>query len=373
MNHQPSAIDMAESAPAPRAPGPVIPRELVFSLLVLLFFGGLITAIVCFYYSSMASSLVRKGSRLRSEGKSDEALAAYRQSLYFNGKNSMAFTLLGEEYLRRGDMARAFFYLQKGAACRPVSGMGLYYLGAFEASRGNYRALDRILGEVPDLSPQDRAYGDLLRLYCAVMVPGESSCVMAPEEWKSLLNKLIAGADSPFMRTHLGLIAIYGGSPEKAERIFKSLVAENPDRPCFQTYLAMAFMASGKTPQALTMLNGALQQDKENYLALCYLGSLYCGEKLYDEAYSSLSRAIAIGKDRAPGYFFMGELFYRRGETAKARTYLEKSVLYQPNLGPAYSRLHETYKKLKISDRADASYKNAAIYRGPLTIPAPSY
>lgn len=121
----------------------------------------------------------------------------------------------------------------------------------------------------------------------------------------------------------------------RAMKLFKEVLAEQPNNVGVLVFLAEMYMNSGDLDSALKSVDSALSVTPSNSFALRVKGDLLIKQSKYKEAEEVLNKAIASStpksSDHALAYFGLTKLYLKQGEKAKAKASLEKALEDDPN------------------------------------------
>lgn len=120
-----------------------------------------------------------------------------------------------------------------------------------------------------------------------------------------------------------------------AIKLFKEVLAEQPNNVGVLVFLAEMYMNSGDLDSALKSVDSALSLTPSNAFALRVKGDLLIKQSKYKEAEEVFNKVIASStpksSDHALAYFGLTKLYLKQGEKAKAKASLEKALEDDPN------------------------------------------
>ncbi|MEX0808557.1 MAG: tetratricopeptide repeat protein [Dongiaceae bacterium] len=256
------------------------------------------TADVAATNASRADTLVREAVALRQAGRTDEAIARYRESLALRPDHPPTLFRLGNALGGQGDRAGAEATYRRALALDP----------AYAAASVNLAALLETGGQI------DQAI--------LVLFDAERHAPTLAE----VPNNLAA---------YLGR----KGRHREAEAAFRRLVAIRPGDPAAHTGLAGNLQNQGRNEEAIPVFFAslALKPDDPEMLGNVALALLAVGR--FDEADAACGRALAIDPANADATSNLGFVYRERGEIDRAIAIWRGLLAREPDHAGARSSL----------------------------------
>lgn len=123
----------------------------------------------------------------------------------------------------------------------------------------------------------------------------------------------------------LGSDAWRGGRFEEAERLFRQLVGEYPDRPEGYNKLGVSWAERGELDQAEDWFRRALKADSRHAPALTNLGNVLLERGNIDDAMTYYGLALQQDPNYAPAHRNLGIALKRQGHLAEAIRHMRRS------------------------------------------------
>lgn len=255
-----------------------------------------------------------KGALLRTEGKLDEALAAYDQVIKL--QPSHRFAHLDRAYveisLGKYDAARAD--LDAARQATPNNPLVLYTQALLDFTQGKYVAAQESLQKV-------------LRV--------------APEHLPTIL---LAGA------TELNL-----GATQQAEQHLRKYLDGDPNNVFARKLLAQALLKSSQPSNAVAALAPALREATQDPQLLALAGQSYMQTRDFKNATTYLEKASALAPKAAAVHTSLGLSHLGKGEREKGLSELELAAELDPNSPNAAMALVQAQMSVKNYDKALAA------------------
>lgn len=122
---------------------------------------------------------------------------------------------------------------------------------------------------------------------------------------------LAAVADTAISKLKLGLASLYfdQGSYAEAEKIYKELMADSPERQIAMQGLVLLYQYQGDEEQALKILNQALAENRNSTVACNMLASIYVQQGEREKALDMLLKSLAEDINQAEAYEYIDNFF----------------------------------------------------------------
>ncbi len=120
-----------------------------------------------------------------------------------------------------------------------------------------------------------------------------------------------------------------GGNLEKAEKLYREVLKEEPYNAQATHLLGLLAMQTGKLEIAKYLIETAIKLDPNDPVFYVNLGVVYYLKKEFKKAKELFEKAIDMDPDYAEAYANMGKLLAEEGNFSKSREFLLKAI----NLG----------------------------------------
>jgi putative PEP-CTERM system TPR-repeat lipoprotein len=255
-----------------------------------------------------------RGTMLRTQGKTDEAMAAFDQTLALNPNHRTAHIEKAYVHITRGKFPEAKAEIDAAEKNAPGNLLVTYTRALYEFSQGKYQAaqdaLQRVLKAAPDHMP----------------------------------SILLAGA------SELNLGAI-----EQADLHLHRYLNNNPNDVYARKLLAQVQLKSAHPADAVNTLAPALKSAADDPQLLALAGESYMQVHDFDKASAYLEKATALAPKAAGLRTSLGLSKLAQGDKAGGLSELEMATTLDPKSGHATMALVQTEMSLKHYDKALAA------------------
>lgn len=305
-----------------------------------------------------AEAWMFKGSLLRGQGKSEDALAAFSQTLALTpahrsahvekaqinigmrkfdaakteldaarkttGANPLVTYTQALLDFEQGNHTAARESLQKVLRVAPNHMPSILLAGAVELKLGALEQSEQYLRKYLEAVPQNLYARKLLaQALLQHAQPSQATAVLAP----ALKN----AANDPQLLALAGESSLKSRDFSQATAYFEKASALAPDMAGLHTSLGLSRLAQGDHAKAVSELEKGVALDTKSSNAGAALVRTQLGLKNYDAA---LSAALALEKqhpDSAPVRELLGVVHLAKGDRAKARASFEKAIAIAPD------------------------------------------
>ncbi len=262
------------------------------------------------------------GVALQSEGRLDEAIAEYRQSLKFGGDFSDTYYNIGNALRDQGKLDEAIVCYRQVLKIYPYD-IDIYNnLGIIFQSQGRLEeaagCFSKILQIKPDnakahynlgmiLQWQDKPEEAIDHFYQALKAnPNDANSYFklgVIVQSQGRLDEAIGHYSKaihirpifPEAHNNLAMLLAQQGKLDEAIQHYRQVLVDKPDDASAHNNLATAFMASsGRLDEAVSQLHEALRLDPNNIGAHCNLSIALSEQGKFAEAAASLERAAQL-------------------------------------------------------------------------------
>ena len=122
---------------------------------------------------------------------------------------------------------------------------------------------------------------------------------------------------------------------------------------------ALALHQQGRLQDAERLYQSILRQQPAHTDALHYLGLCYAQQGKLDQGIASVSKSLAINEDDAIVWNNRGNMLFNLGDDVAARADFSRAIALQPNYPEAHSNLGNVLQRQKQFTEAIAAYRQA--------------
>jgi len=329
-----------------------------------------------------ADVYMARGTLLRTQGKADEALAAFDQVLALDPQHRTAHIEKAYVEITRGKYPAAKAEIDAADKNSPGNLLVTYTRALYEFSQGKYaaaqEALQRVLKAAPDHMPSvllagasemnlgstQQAEQHLRRyletypndVYARKLLaqtllksaqPADAAATLAPTlENAGNDPQLLALAGESYMQ-----VRDFG----KASSYLEKAATLAPKAASVRTSLGLSKLAQGDQAGGLSELQLATTLDPKSTQAAMALIQTEVGLKHFDKAIAAAKTLQQQQPDNPQVYNMLGAVYMLTGDKAEARAAFEKAVALQPTFFPAITNL----SRLDLQDnKPDAAKRN---------------
>jgi tetratricopeptide (TPR) repeat protein len=160
-----------------------------------------------------------------------------------------------------------------------------------------------------------------------------------------------------------GLALHQAGRLVEAEKIYRKILAAQPNHFDSIHLLGAIFCQRGNHTQALHQINLALKTKPSSSLALNSRGVALKELKRFEEALASFNRALTLRPDYAQAYSNRGATLHELKRFEEALTSFDRALALQPDYAEALFNRGATLHELQRLEEALASYDRALTLR----------
>ncbi len=248
------------------------------------------------------------GRLLLSRGQIDESIAIIEKA---KSSSVVFLTLLGEAYLRKGNLAQAEENYRQARDAQKENADAILGLAKISQSRGDAKAALDYLSQARE----------------------------------------IAG-NSPDLRYKIGVEELSLGFFEDALSDLDQAVKLKPDEPVYLIALGAAWLKKPDLFAGEQVFRRALQLQPNNSQSQMYLGYVLYKQKKFGEAKPYLEKTIKADPNMPEPFYYLGLILQEENEDEQAVTFLEKAIAVSPSFANAHVALGASYLKLKDYPRA---------------------
>ncbi len=276
------------------------------------------------------------GLLLNQQGKAEEAMTHYQQSLKLQPEQVEAYNNAGTYYLVRGQLEVAMGLFHQALQSGPRSAVTHYNIGNVLDRQKKSAEATREYLEALRLDP---AHADAENnLACMLATQGKVS--EAIERFKHVIDLQPKHFDA---LNNLGTTLVESGKAEEAIPYLRRAVELVPDFADGHYNLGNAFSAVKRHEEARGEYNAAIKAKPDMSLAYYKLGNLYFHENKVELAVREYEAALNIQPNLAEAHYQLGLVLQTRQQTGEAIAHLKRAVELKPDWTEALNNLAWIY------------------------------
>jgi len=156
-----------------------------------------------------------------------------------------------------------------------------------------------------------------------------------------------------------GVLAYQRGKNDAGVNLITQAIKNNPEIPGYHNSLGNIFKAQGKIEAAVSSYKKAVQLKPDYAEAYSNLGNVLKDQDEIEDAISSYKKAVELKPDYAEAYSNLGIAYKDQGRLGEAISSYKKALELKPDYAEAYSNLGNAYKDQGKIEDAISSYKKA--------------
>ncbi|MDJ0627657.1 MAG: tetratricopeptide repeat protein [Rhodobacter sp.] len=285
-------------------------------------------------------------------GKTDAALAAYRNSIELKPDYAEAHSNLGATLHTLRRYSEAADACERAVAINPRHAQALGNLGSARIALGQFaeaqEALRQALAVVPDHPVLLNGLGVALR--------GMGRNTEALEALRKAAQSAHGNAG---IHSNLGAVLLDLGQRDEAETACRTALGLAPDDPEVLTTLARVLAEGNRADEAEKHYRTALSRRPDYGPALTNLGALLIDRGRYRQAVETLQLALERQPENTTALTNLGQALYVLGDHAAATAATERAVSLAPDSAEAQANLGNLLSDLGRRDDAEACFRKA--------------
>jgi putative PEP-CTERM system TPR-repeat lipoprotein len=320
-----------------------------------------------------------KGDLLRSQGKPDDALAAYSQVLKIKPDHRSAHLEKAYIEISAGKFDAANADIEAARKTTPNSLMVNYTQALLDFSQGKHAAakesLQKVLRVAPEHMPSillagvvEHGLGSMTQAemhlrkylesfpehaYARKMLVTTLLKLGQPSMAQGFLAPLMAdGGNDPQLLALAGELAMQSRDYGKATEYFEKASKLAPKEATLRTSLAISTMAQGDDARAISELEQSTKLDTSSSKAAVLLVLTELRLKHFDKALAAANALEAVQPKEAMVHNLKGGVYMAKGDLANARASFEKALALQPTYFPAAGNLAQLAYSEKKPEQA---------------------
>jgi tetratricopeptide (TPR) repeat protein len=149
------------------------------------------------------------------------------------------------------------------------------------------------------------------------------------------------------------------GRTAQAERLYRELLAADPDQPDALHRLGVLCLHAGRGDEAIDLIGRAVALRPNHAEYANHLGGAYGILGRYDEAIAALRRAVQIAPGDAGAHYNLGNALKQAGRTADAIVSFRHAVAANPAAIEAHNNLGSALRDLGRLSEAETAFRDA--------------
>ena len=307
-------------------------------------------------------------------GMIDEALKMADNVLQVNNNYVNALFVKGKILITQSKFKQALDYFDKVIAINRIDAEAYYYRGICIKEKGAtdrpeqelFRAAQGMLDEADEFE-KNQVKGNYLaaltvdpelidaRIRLAEIYIKENNVKKAREQLKEIFRR--KAPDNKIM-TLISAIHILEGNEAEAEKIYLSLIQQQPDYNPAYIRLGFLYRSKGYTQEALTYFKKAFEKDPRQIKLVKIMADMLIKEKKFQKALE-LTEALSLNADTKEAAYFTnikGEILLKKGSKNLALEHFKQSIKLKPDYIVPHMHLAKYYSANGMKETALEHY-----------------
>ena len=282
---------------------------------------------------------------LISQGRADEGISLIETIRQSGSLPASLLIVLGDAYLKKGDMVRAEESYQLALNQQSASADALLGLAVVSQARGDTKNVVLYLSRTRELIKNSP---ELLYSFARVALNSD----LINDAILALKRAIELKADEPRYYFAFGLTWLQKPDLQEAEQAFRQFLKYQPDNPQGQLYLGYVLLKQKKAVEARAFLEKSVLKNASAPEPFYYLG-LIAQEQAEDErAVGLFEKAIKLAPSFASAHIALGSTYLKLKDFSRAQAELEAGVKLKPDDSKAHYNLALLYARLKDQQRS---------------------
>ncbi len=326
---------------------------------------------------------VWRGRQLASDGRTDDATAAFLQALTMDPELTAAHREVGLILLAAGDAAGALGHLQRANKAAPGDSATKAALSRAYRAIGDTESAEVVASRaIESTGPAGlvdplRAEIDALGISSAVCSQRAAAFMEAGRYRDAIGEWLIVAEvrpDDPYVQLGLGRAYLFTGAMDKAMLHLKNAINIREDMDAAHAGLGQLYMARRDVATAIGHFRRAVELGPTEGMARVHLATALLAKQSYEESAQVFEEAASLMTLGAEARCNWGAALAIGGSTDAAVAQYEEAIKTQPDHAPAYfgigfvlqglGRYEEAVPYLAVAVQIDAGYGDALLYLG---------
>jgi Flp pilus assembly protein TadD len=261
-----------------------------------------------------------RGDVLREQGRTEEAIATYREFVQKDPSDARGYERLGRTLMQAGQLQEAMTSFQRATELQPDTFAAHNNLGLTLMQVGRPQDAAVALRRAAKLQPNSAEVHEALGR--ALMQAGRAEDAIAP-----LRRAIELQPRSPTtIEIHHGLVSLLSGRAQDGITSLQRAVELEPDSPGVQRTLGVALMQAGRPLEAVVALQRASELQPNSADVHAALGQALMEARRPENAAVPLRRAVELQPDSPAGHNNLGVALIFAGQTRDAVVALQRAV-----------------------------------------------
>jgi len=146
---------------------------------------------------------------------------------------------------------------------------------------------------------------------------------------------------------------------EKAEDIYRQVLAAHPDHPDALHLSGVAAYQRGEHDEAVRLINKAIQLKPTDASYYSNLGVTLKSQNKIDDSIAAFQKALELNSDYPEASFNLGLAFQDQGKTDEAISCYQKAISLNPEYAEAHNHIGNMFRDQERTEEAIVAYQNA--------------
>jgi tetratricopeptide (TPR) repeat protein len=295
--------------------------------------------------------LLLEAQNLEALGRSDEAIAAYREALRLGPERLVAHERLGELLHASGDAEGAVAELEAASALAPRRPRLRYRLALALADSGRRDEAHVILQQLVDAKPRDARFRAMLAALASDMELYDEARmnfreVVLQEPWS--------------VEAWTGLAMLEGIDSAAGRAVLERAVVLNPDAPLLLFLLGAAIRGEGELERAEALVERGIVRGLATEDAFFELGAIREQRNDVEGAQAAFREVLKRNPDNASALNYIGYMYADRTlRLQESLEMIQRACILEPENGYFVDSLGWVYFRLGEMERAEAELRRA--------------
>lgn len=269
-------------------------------------------------------ALFHLGFALKSQGRSDEAIACFRRAIDLDPSDSLTHSNLGDALQDRGRPEEAIASYRRAIELKPMNSHAHHNLGGVLEARGRFDEAIASYRTAIELTPTDANAHNSLG--AALTRSGRKDEAVASFRRAVELDPTNAAFHDNLAKAHDAR-----GEPDEAIASYRRAIELRPGHAQTHSDFSVLLRGQGRLEEAIASCRRALEIDPEFLPAHINLAGVFLQQGKLDDAIASCRRAIEIDETCAPAHFNLGEALSIQGKLEEALSSFRRAAsLWEP-------------------------------------------
>ncbi len=267
----------------------------------------------------------RLGNLYKTAGKDAEAIAAYKDAIYYKSTNSDTYLNLGILYEKQGALDEAVVAYKQAVKIRPDNADARLRLAEIRNDRGFLQEAVEQYSEYLKLRPESPE----IRLKLARILAKSKETTLAINAYNSVLKQ---APDNIEANREIANLYKMKDMEDKATEYYKKVLSLDKTDMESRNALVSLYVKSKKYDEVASLLKEGAELSPDDPNSHYKLGLIYEFRKELEPAMASYKKAAELKPDHARALNAIGRLYMKSGNYDEAKKALEAARKADPNL-----------------------------------------